>query len=184
MVRIEQLESDRLVLRRFRLEDLDDYFDWKKQEEYHNFLPSAPKTKEEYVQSLTEIIEGYDREKNPNLTWAVALKEGDTLIGSVNIGKLSNTHRCCEIGWGLNPQYQKKGYAYEASKRLLEHIFECLQMHKVACCVWEGNKPSHALAQKLGFVVEGIERQARFKNGKFLDATHYGMLETEWKTKK
>jgi len=179
MIEVVELRTARLVLKKLSYSDFDDYAEWKSQEEYHQFLPSKPKIKEEYKSTLRSIIAGYEDKENPNLLWGIYLN--NKLIGSVNISKISSSHKVCEIGWGLNPKFQKQGFAYEATKCLVEHIFKKLKMNRISIVIWDGNEASKNLAKKLGFVQEGIERQARYKNDKFIDLYCYGLLKEEWK---
>ncbi len=183
MHKIEKLETDRLILRKYKKSDLKDYIEWQSQADYHEFLPTKVKTKEEYKTSFYSSIENYDNVNNPNLTWGVELKQEKKLIGSINISKISSTHKCAEIGWGLNPKYQKKGYAYESVQCFLDYLCNSLGINKVSALIWEGNEPSIKLATKLGFVLEGRERQARIKNGKFIDVLHFGILKKEYELK-
>ena len=158
---------------------IDDYVEWKSQEEYHEYLPSKVKTREEYKKSIDSIVKGYYNEENSNLIWGVFYEE--KLIGSVSIEYFDTTHKWCEIGWGLNPKYQKQGFAYEATKSLINYIFSMLNMNRISIAIWEGNESSRRLAEKLGFVQESIERKARIKNGKFVDLYCYELLKEKWK---
>ena len=79
--------------------------------------------------------------------------------------------------------FQKQGYAYEAVKALINHIFTTLNMNRISIVIWDGNNASKKLAERLGFIQEGIERKARIKNDKFIDLYCYGLLKEEWETK-
>ena len=57
---------------------------------------------------------------------------------------------------------------------------DILQMNRIDANIWDGNDASKKLAQKLGFVQEGIQRKARIKNGKLIDLYCYGLLKEEW----
>ena len=181
MLTVENLHTERLELRKITIKDFDDYAEWKSQEEYHQFLPSKPKVKEEYKSTLRSIIAGYEDEENPNLLWGIF--KDNKLIGSVSIEDWNTTHKWCEIGWGLNPKFQKQGYAYETVSCLIAHIFKDLKMNRNSIAIWDGNNASKKLAEKLGFIQEGIERKARIKNDKYIDLYCYGLLKEEWETK-
>lgn len=181
MIKVKELKTERLVLKKITMKNLDDYFEWKSNEEYHKFLSSKIKTKEEYKKSIEEIINGYANKEEPTLLWGVFFK--NKLIGSVSIEDWNITHKWCEIGWGLNLNYGKQGFAYEAAKCLINYIFNNLKMNRVSAFIWDGNDASKNLAIKLGFIQEGIERKARFKNNKFIDLYCYGLLKEEWKIK-
>lgn len=181
MFKIKRLETDRLILRRYKKADLIDYIEWRSQEDYHTYLPTKPKTKSEYKESLYSNIKNYDDDTQPNLTWAMELKAEKKLIGSIMLSKISSYHRSCELGWGLNMKYQKHGYAYEGAKRVIDFLFGVFDMNKISVSIWEGNVASINLAIRLGFVSEGVERQARIKDGKYYDVYHYGLLKSEYK---
>ena len=179
MIEVIELKTERLVLKKLSYSDVEDYAEWKMQEIYHKHLPSSTKTKDEYKDTIDSIVKGYNDKEDPKLIWGVFY--GDKLIGSVNISRLSNTHKCCEIGWGLNPKFQKQGFAYEATKCFVKYIFEKLNMNRISIVIWDGNEASKNLAKKLGFIQEGIERKARYKNGEYIDLYCYGLLNEEWR---
>jgi len=179
MIKIQDLKTERLELKKLSMKDFDDYVEWRSQSEYHNFLPSKPKTLKEYKKSFKKVIKDYNNKQEPTLIWGLFYH--NKLIGSVAIEDWNITHGYCELGWGLNPAFQKHGFANEACVAVIYYIFNVLNMNRIAAFVWEGNKASKTLAEKLGFVYEGTDRKARFKNGKFLDVYCYGLLKSEWK---
>lgn len=178
MIEVVELKTERLVLKKISYDNVDDYIDWKSREIYHKYLPSKAKTKDEYKNTIKSIVKGYDDKKDPNLIWGVFYNS--KLIGSVSIEDWNTTHKWCEIGWGLNPKYQKQGFAYEMAKALINYIFYTLKMNRISIVIWDGNDASKKLAQKLGFIHEGVERKARIKNGQFIDLYCYGLLKDEW----
>lgn len=181
MIKVCELKTERLILKKLNMTNIGDYIEWKQQEEYHTHLPSTSKTNEYYKESFAELINDYDNQEEPTLLWGIFLK--GKLIGSVSIEDWNTTHKWCEIGWGLNPKYQNQGFAYEASHKLIEYIFITLGMNRISANIWDGNNASKKLALKLGFIQEGIERKARYKNDKYIDLYCYGLLKEDWQTK-
>ena len=179
MIEVKELKTDRLTLKKIAISDLEDYIEWKIQDSYHCYLPSNVKSKEEYKKTIDEIVSRYNDSNDPNLIWGIFYK--NKLIGSVSIEDWNITHKWCEIGWGLNPSFQNQGFAFEATKCLMDYIFNFLGMNRIEIVIWDGNKPSIKLAQKLGFVKEGVSRKARIKNNKYYDLLHFGILKNEWK---
>lgn len=178
---VETLTTERLILKKLCKQDLNDYIDWRSQKEYYNFIPNNLKTKKELKQRFKKLIKEYRNKKEPLLMWGIYQKETNKLIGSVTIEDWSISNKYCELGWGLNPQYQNNGYAYEANTEIINYIFKKLNMNRISAYVWEGNIASKKLAEKLGFTHEGTDRKARFKNNKFLDVYCFGLLKDEWK---
>ncbi len=55
-----------------------------------------------------------------------------------------------EVGWTIAPEYQRKGYAFEAARASIDYVFDVLGWKDVIHVIMEGNAPSIALAEKLG----------------------------------
>jgi RimJ/RimL family protein N-acetyltransferase len=81
-----------------------------------------------------------------------------------------------EIDSDVAKEYQKKGYSYEACKKIIEHCFDELNLHRIYCGTLENNEGMQKLAEKLGMVKEGQRKQAVYKNGKFVDVIEYGLV--------
>src|SRR5262245_46204532 len=60
-----------------------------------------------------------------------------------------------ELGWMLAPEYQKKGYATEAARMLLQYAFDVLDQPHVISLIHPDNAPSRRVAERLGEQVEG-----------------------------
>ena len=98
---------------------------------------------------------------------AVCLKDG-TAIGSIGLklkGSTDMTDREdeCELGYWIGKPFWGQGLIPEASRELLRHAFEDLNMNRIWCGYYDGNEKSRRVQQKLGFVyhhtTEGIEVQ-------------------------
>jgi ribosomal-protein-alanine N-acetyltransferase len=87
--------------------------------------------------------------------WAVEEKKTKRLIGMINYHRRNIGERRVDMGWLLLPGMQGKGYMTEAGRALLRHLFDELKVHKVEALIRPDNKPSAALARRLGFRLEG-----------------------------
>jgi len=67
---------------------------------------------------------------------------------------------------------------------LLDFAFGELALHRVYGEVLATNKISARMVDSLGFALEGIKREACFRNGVFLDVYIYGLLAREWSANK
>ena len=63
-----------------------------------------------------------------------------------------------DIGFGLLPQYEKLGYAYESSHRLIKAAFEEFEIKEVKAITSKANISSQKLLEKLGLKIEGTTR--------------------------
>jgi len=61
-------------------------------------------------------------------------------------------------------------------------MFEVHLMHKVVISTAIDNPRSRAVAERLGFVQEGILRQVGRLRDRYVDVVFYGLLVDEWRT--
>lgn len=55
-----------------------------------------------------------------------------------------------EVGWGLHPEAQGKGYGLEAATAAIDYAFDVLDWSEVIHCIDPENTPSQRLAERLG----------------------------------
>ena len=178
---VRDIETERLVLRRYKMTDLDDFVEFRSRPEiYEYMIDFSTKTVEEHKAKLQEIVDGYDSESNPSYVWAVELKETGKVIAKTSIEHTYPKHDRIEIGWSLHPDYQGKGYASEFGRAFLNYLFSYDCVHRIHGFIWEGNISSRKLIEKLGFVYEGMNREARCKDGQYHNVWNFGLLRQEW----
>lgn len=76
--------------------------------------------------------------------------------------------------------YLNRGYGTEALKLWVDHLFANSEYHKLCLDTWSFNPRMMRVAEKVGFIPEGFQRQMQFWDGEWLDLLHYGMLREEW----
>ena len=182
---VNTIETNRLIIRKFTLDDANDFIDFRKQKELYTYMNDhSHKTDEEHIKDLSRIIANYDAEISPSYVWAIELKENHKVIARVSIEKTYPKHNCIEIGGSLHPDYQGKGYAREFCLAFINYLFNYKSLHRIHIHIWAGNTASRKLFKRVGFVFEGTNKEARFKNGKYYDVWNYGLLRQDWLTLK
>lgn len=76
--------------------------------------------------------------------------------------------------------YWNKGYGTEAVRLLCQHGFKTLNLNRIFLHVFETNPRAIRAYEKAGFIVEGCERQAEFKDGRFIDVLRMSLLRDEF----
>jgi [ribosomal protein S5]-alanine N-acetyltransferase len=177
------METERLLLRRFRIDDWKDLFEYLSDESVVKYEPYEPCGKA----ACMEMAE--DRAKNDSF-WAVCLKENGKLIGNVYFEwQEPKDFSTWEIGYVFNSAYHKKGYATESCKRILEYGFEELNAHRVIAMCNPENTSSWKLLERLGMRREGHMLQKAFfrrdekGNPVWHDAYIYAILSDEWRVR-
>ena len=112
--------------------------------------------------------------------WAIEEKKSGKLVGMINYHRRERRERRVDVGWLALPAVQGKGYMTEAGRALLRHLFDTLKIHKVEALIRRENKPSVALARRLGFRLEGGPQRDRwFKDGRWHSVMLYGLIQGE-----
>ena len=97
---------------------------------------------------LAKMIPQYQKFGYSNNT--VILKSDNTIIGSCGLYKRDGMD-CVDLGFAFLPEFQKKGYAYESSKKLVEMAFTYHNLDKLKAITIKENTNSQNLLTKLGF---------------------------------
>ncbi len=88
--------------------------------------------------------------------WIVQIKETGEIIGRAGLeNRIVNNVNEIEIGYMIGKNYQRKGYAYEACKAVLNYAKKELFIDKINAFILPDNKPSASLLLKLGFKYVG-----------------------------
>jgi len=112
--------------------------------------------------------------------WAVEEKKSRRVVGMINYNRRDMREKRAELGWLALPAFQGKGFMTEAGRALLRHLFDDLGVHKVEAQIHPQNKPSIALATRLGFRKEGGPMRDRWLIGnRWHSVMLYGLVEGE-----
>jgi len=79
--------------------------------------------------------------------------------------------------------YRNRGIGTEAKSLLLEYGFNTLNLNRVYCSVTSDNKDWINSLQKLGFKIEGLEKEASFRDGEYRDKMMLGLVKADWLSK-
>lgn len=103
------------------------------------------------------------------------------LVGMVGYHPINRTSSTVVIGYWLAENMQGQGLVTNCVEFLTSYAFNDLNIKKVCIPVAEGNAASRAVAERLDFVNEGVERQAENLYGRYVNHVRYSILNDEWK---
>ncbi|MDE7176718.1 MAG: GNAT family N-acetyltransferase [Lachnospiraceae bacterium] len=142
-------ETGRLVLRRYKKEDLQDLFEYLSDKEVVEYEPYRPLT-------LNETKENLEWRIGTEEMIAVELKDTHKMIGNVYMGK--REFEALEIGYVFNRNYWGHGYAAESCEALIQQAFSN-GVHRVYAECDPLNTRSWKLLEALGFQREAYLRK-------------------------
>ena len=174
------LETERLFIRPTGEEDIELILKMDKQETTQEFLGGIKnKTREERIEFLKRKKKKFEDGLAGSLT--ICLKDG-TPIGFTGLS-IDESNNEAEISYIFDADYTKKGYCFEACKKLIDTAFNSLELHRIFADTIEGNNGSKKVLEKLGFVLEGTRREAAYikEKDEYKDFLDYGLLRDEYK---
>lgn len=103
------------------------------------------------------------------------------LIGNLAFNDIDWRNRSSEFGIMIGDKtYWNQGYGTEAVRLLIKHGFNTLNLNRIFLRVFEDNPRAIRAYEKAGFVHEGRERQAEFRDGRYIDVLLMSILKDEF----
>lgn len=103
------------------------------------------------------------------------------MAGVIGYHKIDWFNRKTSLGYWLGMEFQGKGLMTKACQAMLDYAFHELKLNRVEIRCATENKRSRAIPERLGFVQEGISRQAEWLYDHYVDHVIYGILASEWR---
>ncbi|MFR4986385.1 MAG: GNAT family N-acetyltransferase [Lachnospirales bacterium] len=171
------LKTDRLILRNFNKDDLDDLFEYAKVDEVGlnaGWIPHISKDHSMFVLNM------FINDKN---TFAIVYKENNKVIGSISLMKdkfRTDINSKC-LGYVLSKDYWGQGIMTEAVKKLLEYAFCHINIDIMSISHFKENIASKRVIEKSGFSYEGTLRNSfLLYNGAIKDRCLYSLTKIEY----
>lgn len=173
--------TDRLLLRAFTEDDLDDLHAIQSRPEVTPYIPWDVRTRDEVRVVLKQRLT-MDRLTAEGDTILFAAERRDTgrMIGDVNLTWVSEVHRQAEIGFVFHPDEQGRGYARETVAAVLDLALTQVGLHRVFARVDARNTASAGLLRRLGLRQEAHLVQNEFFKGEWSDELIFAVLAQEW----
>ncbi|CAM3062976.1 GNAT family N-acetyltransferase [Rariglobus hedericola] len=104
------------------------------------------------------------------------------LVGVAGAHLIDHANRTCQIGYWLDEAHCGRGLMTSAVRALTAHAFTTLQLNRVEIRAAPGNYASQAVCERLGFIREGVVRDAEWLYDHYVDLTVNSLLLREWQT--
>ena len=174
MDRPPELRTDRLLLRPFHGDDVDDVFAYASDPEWGRHLPvPQPYTRRDAEEFVTGATVPKPEQR---LKWAI-VHEG-RVSGGIELR--FRDHDSAEIGYSLARPLWGRGLATEAAASVVGYGFEELDLARIWAAADVRNVASWRVMEKLGMRREGQLRSRRVVHGERVDDVLYALLREEW----
>lgn len=102
------------------------------------------------------------------------------LCGMIGLHAIDRRHRSISVGYWLDAAYEGRGIMTRACRAIVTEGFRQYGLHRIEIRCATGNRKSAAIPLRLGFVEEGVLRQAEWLHDRWVDLRVFGMLERDW----
>lgn len=169
--RIPSLETEHLIIRELTMADLES-INHVLNKSFGTQIPVAERQR--WLQWTVLGYEMFSMLEQPHYgERAIVLKETGELIGAVGIvpylatfnqvtafKRDSNSPASAEVGlfWAIDPAHQRKGYAPEAARAVMEYLFIHEKLGRIIATTGYENLPSQKVMEKLGMKVQRLDQ--------------------------
>lgn len=165
---MKEIETQRLILKKWEMSDLNDLYEYGKDPEIGPLCGWKP---HESGDESAVILDMFIKTDN---VWAIVYKENGKIIGGIDLKK--DVKRSCddilELGYVLARDYWGKGLMTEAAEAVIKYGFEQMGLYGISCGHFPHNTRSKRVIEKCGFKHEGILKHSY----KIFDGTVYDQV--------
>ena len=172
-----ELRTERLLLRPFRLDDVDEVFEYAKDPQWAQYLGGhipQPYTRRDAEQFVAHaVLASWDAHP------VFAVELDGRVSGGVDLD-MKQIDDIAELGYALAKPHWGKGLMPEAARAAVDWGFEQLGLAKVYAMVDVRNARSLRVMEKLGMAREGVLRSHASVRGNRIDVAAYGLVREDW----
>lgn len=170
--------SDEILLKQVELSDAEDIFKTIDSQRSYlgKWLPFVAISLS--IENTVFFIDRMLEDTNDNYVFVIHYN--GVFAGLIGFKGNDKQNKRTEIGYWLSENYQKKGIVTQSVKSMCEFAFDELRMNRIQIRCAVGNMPSKKIPQKLGFVLEGVERDGeKLTGGIYTDLEVYSKLKKD-----
>ena len=147
-----EIITKRLLLRKLKKSDWEIISYLRSDKEVNEFVKRpAAASKEKALKFISKTNKGID---DRNLYyWVITEKNNSEMIGSICLWNFSQDQKSAEVGYDLNPEFQKKGIMDESLKSVLEYGFKELDLDIIEAYTHKNNESSKKLLERNGLTI-------------------------------
>lgn len=171
------LTSERLILRPIAEADALDMFASLSDAESMRLTGTQQNfTLEQVQQYCQRVAQADDR-----FDYAITVPGDPTYLGEVVLNDIDQINRSASFRIALaSEKLFGKGYGTEATRLIVGYGFKSLKLHRIELEVYDFNPRAQHVYEKVGFVQEGVRRDALLWNGRYQNAIIMSILEDEY----
>lgn len=158
------METKNLILRRMNHNDINDLYEMRKDPRMHEYTDTKPDENTGETKIYIDKM-NYGIDENRWIIWAIEHKQSSRVIGSISIWNFNSERTRGELGYGIIPDYQGRGFMKEALLSVVEYGFDVMGLKELDAYTEENNTKSIKLLEKCNFTEVGrVDDEGYFNN--------------------
>ena len=179
----QPIQTDRLLLRRFAIDDVADAFQhWFSDPDVAMYMRwDAHTDSSQTKEFLSRFVAEY--EKDDFYRWAITLKGENKAIGAIGFHVESEFDSVADISYTLSRAFWNRGIITEALKSVLRYALVDVGINRIEAFHAIRNPASGKVMQKAGMQYEGRARQKYRSHMRLEDCDLYAILREDLQAK-
>ena len=180
ILQLMQLVTKRLFLRDHFNEDWISIHEYAKEPDFSKYDFWGPNTEDDTKEYVRRSIEQEHHDPRYKFDFAVVDRASGKVIGGAGIRRDSENSSVANIGYGINPMFQKKGLAAEAAAKLIEYGFTDLKVSVIWATCDSLNHASYRVMEKCDMKKVGHFVRHKELKGRWRDTYRYEITSPEF----
>ena len=172
--------TPRLLVRALVDSDSEAVFEYRALPEVSRYQFWGPRSVDEVRARVASMPDAATATPGEWVAFGLTLRDTGQLIGDCCYRITLAESQTAEIGITLAPAFQGRGFASEAVRALLGHLFDTREFHRVIASVDPRNAASIALLGRIGMRQEAHFRESCWFKGTWVDDVIFAVLRREW----
>jgi RimJ/RimL family protein N-acetyltransferase len=176
------IAGEKVRLRALEEEDAEDCWRWFNTWEMVRHLESRYPISRPVER---EIVERLTKPQANDKVFAIEMIEGGLYLGNVGLHRISWEDRRATFGIFIGEKaYWGKGYGTDATRAIVRFAFDQMNLNRIDLQVLADNERGIRCYEKVGFVREGVQRQHRYREGRYVDMMMMSILREEYEARR
>jgi ribosomal-protein-serine acetyltransferase len=143
-------------------------------------FPDSSRSPADTLEFIMSSLEGWER----GTCIQMGIWHRGEVAGCLGTVHINREHDAAELGYWLVEGLQGRGIMTRCCSAFLDHLVDQRSIHRLVIRTDVTNARSQALAERLGFVFEGIQREACKVREEYHDLREYAILAQEWRDRR
>jgi RimJ/RimL family protein N-acetyltransferase len=129
-----------------------------------------------------KIINWYNtrNEQSDRLDLAIVDKSLNVLVGEVVVNEYDEANHSMNFRILIGPRGRNRGLGTEATRLIINHVFENTNLNQVTLGVYAFNPRAIAVYEKMGFAVDSVDKNDLEFEGEWIDAYNMKLKREQW----